>query len=75
MATILRFEDRLDGVVNFGAWKEIMILLLWENELWDIVENSTTNPITLPTNATLLTAYTKKRIKAKRIILMPSRTI
>jgi hypothetical protein len=69
MAIGLRVEDRLDGAVNFGAWKERMILLLQESELWDIVENSTTNPMNVPTDATLLAAYTKKRIKAKRIIL------
>jgi hypothetical protein len=48
MATGLRVEERLDGAVNFGAWKERMILLLQENELWDIVENSTTNPVMYP---------------------------
>jgi hypothetical protein len=69
MAIGLRVEDRLDGAVNFGAWKERMILILQESELWDIVENSTTNPVTIPTDATLLAAYNKKSIKAKRIIL------
>jgi hypothetical protein len=33
MATGLRVEDRLDGATNFGAWKEMMILLLQENKL------------------------------------------
>jgi hypothetical protein len=69
MATSLRVEDRLDGATNFGAWKERMILLLQENELWDIVENTTTHPVVVPTDATLLAAYTKKSIKAKRFIL------
>jgi hypothetical protein len=46
-----------------------MIFLLQENELWDIVENTTTHPIVVPTDATLLAAYTKKSIKAKRFIL------
>jgi hypothetical protein len=69
MATGLRVEDRLDGATNFGAWKERMILLLQENELWDIVENTTTHPVVVPTDATLLAAYTKKSIKAKRFIL------
>jgi hypothetical protein len=69
MATGLRVDDRLDGAVNFGAWKERMILLLQESELWDIVENSTTNPVNVPTDPTLLATYTKKSIKAKRIIL------
>jgi hypothetical protein len=69
MATGLRVEDRLDGATNFGAWKERMILLLQENELWDIVENTTTHPVVVPTNATLLAVYTKKSIKAKIFIL------
>jgi hypothetical protein len=69
MATGLRVEDRLDGATNFGAWKERMILLLQESELWDIVENTTTHPVVVPTDATLLAAYTKKSIKAKRFIL------
>jgi hypothetical protein len=69
MATGLRVEDRLDGAVNFVAWKERMVFLLQESELRDIVENSTTNPVNAPTDPTLLAAYTKKSIKAKRIIL------
>jgi hypothetical protein len=69
MTTGLRVEDRLDGATNFCAWKERMILLLQENELWDIVENTTTHPVLVPTDAPLLAAYTKKSIKAKRIIL------
>ena len=46
-----------------------MILLLQENELWDIVENTTTHLVVVPTDTTLVAAYTKKSIKAKRIIL------
>jgi hypothetical protein len=69
MATGLRVEDRLDGAANFGAWKERMILLLQENELCDIVENTTTHPAVVPTDATLLAAYNKKSIKAKIFIL------
>jgi hypothetical protein len=69
MATSLRVQERLDGASNFGSWKERMILFLQENELWDIVENSTTHPVILPIDATLIATYTKKSIKAKRIIL------
>jgi hypothetical protein len=69
MAIGLRVEDRLDMTTNFGAWKERMIFLLQENELWDIVENIATHSVVVPTDATLLAAYTKKSIKAKRIIL------
>jgi hypothetical protein len=69
MATGLRAEDRLDGETNFGAWNERMILLLQENELWDIVENITTHLMVVPTDVAFLAAYTKKSIKAKMIIL------
>jgi hypothetical protein len=69
MATGLRVEDRLDRAANFGAWKERRILLLQENKLWDIVENTTTHHIVVPIDATLLASYTKKSIKAKRFIL------
>jgi hypothetical protein len=44
-------------------------LLLQENELWDIVENTATHHVLVTTDATLLTAYTKKSIKDKRIIV------
>jgi hypothetical protein len=69
MATGLKVEDRLDGVANFNSWKERIVLRLQECELWNIVQNSQTNPVTVPMDATLLTTYTKKKIKAKRIIL------
>jgi hypothetical protein len=72
MATGLRVEDRLDGVVNFSPWKERITLILQENELWDIVENTQTSSMTVPADATLLAAYTKKNIKAKELSLMPS---
>jgi hypothetical protein len=65
MATGLRFEDQLEGASNFSPWKERIALLLEENEIWDIVEKTQT----LPTDATLLAAYNKKNVKARRIIL------
>jgi hypothetical protein len=40
-----------------------------ENELWNIVENSTTNPVYMLTYPTLLATYNEKSIKDKRIIL------
>ena len=40
MATGLRLEDRLDGATNFSPWKERIVLLLEEAELWDIVNNA-----------------------------------
>ena len=37
MATELRLEDRLDGAR--------IVLILQENELWDIVNNNTSHPV------------------------------
>jgi len=71
MAPGLRIEDRLDGAGNFCPWKARIVLILQENELWGIVENSTTTPVVVPptTDAAALTAFNKLDIKAKRIIL------
>jgi hypothetical protein len=69
MAIGLRVKDRLDGDINFSPWKERITLILQENELWDILENTQTSLVTVPTDATLLAAYSEKNIKAKRIIL------
>ena len=40
-------------------------MLLEEEELWNVAEKV----ITIPTDAKLLVEYTKKNVKAKRIIL------
>ena len=72
MATGLKLEDRLDGARNFVPWKARLVLILEENELWDeVVNNTTTNTIVVPasTDAQALTAFNKKDIKARRIIL------
>ena len=65
MVTRLRVENRFDGHSNFGAWKERIINVLEEAEVWGIVEKT----IVLPTNADELAAYKKSSIKAKRLIL------
>ena len=73
MATCLRLEDRLDGAGNFVPWKARLVLILEKNELWDeVVYNTTAVPIVIPptTDATALTAFNKKDIKARRIILL-----
>ena len=69
MVSGLRVEDRLDGVANFSTWKARIALILEVNELWDIVVSTATNPVTVPTDATLKTAFMKKDVKARRIIL------
>ena len=65
MAFGLRVEDRLDGQSNFGAWKERIIRVLDEVEVWDIVEKT----MAIPIDATQLAAYKKKCAKAKSLIL------
>ena len=65
MATGLRFEAELEGVANFSPWKERITLLLEEHELWDIVKAT----VTIRTDPVDLTAYNKRKIKAKRILL------
>lgn len=61
----LRYEDRLEGGLNFSPCKERITLLLEENEIWDIAKNTKT----IPTDATPLAAFNKKNVKAKRILL------
>jgi transposase InsO family protein len=69
MATGLRVEDRLDGAANFSSWKARIVLLFQENELWDIVEGTAATPVVaISTDPAALTAFTKKDIKAKRIL-------
>jgi hypothetical protein len=51
MATGLRWEDRLEGAGNFCPWKARIILLFQENELWDIVESTSTKPVVVPLDA------------------------
>jgi hypothetical protein len=41
-STNLRFEDILDGALNFLSWKVRVMLLLEENDLWDIFEDVVT---------------------------------
>ena len=69
MATSLNIEDRLDGAINFSPWKARIMLILQDSELWDIVNNTTTNLVTVPANATAKAAFDKRDIKAKRILL------
>jgi hypothetical protein len=65
MTSGMRVEDRLDGAANFGVWKERIICILEEAEVWDIVEKA----VVLPTDTALLAAYKKNNAKAKRLIL------
>ena len=63
MATELRLEDRLDGVVNFIPWKARIVLILQESELWEIVNNTVADPVTIPIVATNKAAFDKLDIE------------
>lgn len=63
----LRFEDRLDGAINFSPWKERITVLFKELEVWDILDASDT--IIIPSNTTQKVAFENKDIKAQRIFL------
>ena len=69
----LRTKDRLNRAANFVSWKARILLVLRENESWDeVVNNTTTHPIVIPsatTDPVAATAFVKKDIKAMRIIL------
>ena len=41
----VKVEDRLDGVSNFQPWKPRLILLLKEQELWEVVSNPPPAPV------------------------------
>jgi hypothetical protein len=55
--------------MNFSPWKERIIFLLEEVQLWDIVNKTQNNLVIVPIDATLLEKFKKKNVKAKRIIL------
>ena len=68
MATGLRFEDRLEGAGNFNPWKERIVLLFKEVELWDIVGDTVVVPDETA-DAAAYSAYQKRNIKAQRILM------
>jgi len=62
---VLRVEDRLMGESNWSSWKERIVMILDEGELWEIVEN----PIIPPTDVVLFAKFQKQNKRAKRTIL------
>jgi len=65
MAIGLRLEDKLIGVENFGPWKEMIVLLLEEVEVWDVVEAVVQAPI----DPAQLVDFNNKNVNAKKILL------
>jgi hypothetical protein len=64
-ASDLRFEDRLDKVSNYNVWKERIMLVLMENNIWEF-SNSIVAP---PTDPKDLAAHKLNAMKDRRIIL------
>jgi hypothetical protein len=64
-ATGLRFENRLEGALNFVPWKARVTLILVENGLWNFA-NTTVTPLTGPQE---LVIHEQKDVKSRRIIL------
>lgn len=67
MVTGLRVEVRLNWDENFSPWRERIVLVLEEFELWDIVEKA----MTLYTDPVQLADFNKRNVKAKRLHLIP----
>ena len=65
----LRVEDRLKEAANFSPWKARISLILQENELWDIVHSTPTNPVVVPGDAVDKAAFMKRDVRARRVIL------
>jgi hypothetical protein len=65
MVNALNIEDRLEGETNFWAWKEMVLLLLEENDLKEYVEVVVASSIDLQE----LVAHKKKEVKAKKVLL------
>lgn len=61
----LRVEERSKGAKNWSPWKARIMLILEEQELWDIVEQT----VVLPTDPIALADFKKANVEAKRIIL------
>ena len=65
MVNKLNLEVRLEGTTNFSAWKEMVPLLLEENDLKEYVEDVVPSPI----DPVDLEFHKKKEVKAKHVFL------
>jgi len=64
-ASGLRFEYRLDGVSNYSPWKERIMLVLMENDIWEFFNSIVTPPM----DPRYMAAHKLKDVKSNRIIL------
>lgn len=62
----LKVEDRLDGNLNFTAWKVRIRLALEEEDLLQFIE---AKELTEPTDAAELKQFKKDVVKARKILI------
>jgi hypothetical protein len=69
--TSVKFEDRLDGASNFLPWKARILVILKEQDLWEVVTNPPPAPVQTSggTPTVVHATWDKKDIKAQRVIL------
>jgi hypothetical protein len=65
IASGLQFEDRLDRVSNYSPWKERIMLVLMENDIWEFSKSI----VVPPTNPKYLATHKLKDVKSRRITL------
>jgi hypothetical protein len=65
VASGLRVDDRLARASNWSPWKERIVMILDEGELWEIVEN----PVVPPIDVVLFVEFQRQNKIAKRTIL------
>jgi hypothetical protein len=65
MVSTLKIEDRLEGAIKFQAGKEMILLMLEENDIKEYVEGV----VASPTDLKELIVHNKKEVKAKWVFL------
>ena len=65
MVNTLKIENMLEGETKFRSWKEMVLLLLEENDLKEYVEGV----VSIPTDLQELVVHKKKEVKAKWVFL------
>jgi hypothetical protein len=58
-------KDRLDGVSNYRPWKERIMLMSMQDEIWEFANTQITPPI----DPTQLVIHNQKDVKARHTIL------
>jgi hypothetical protein len=65
MVNTLKLKDRLEGETNILSWKEMVLLLLEENDVKEYVESV----VVAPSDPQELEAHKNKEGKAKHVLM------